>query len=94
MVQNKIFKSTVTILCIALILAYASVIFLSYTHECVGTDCAICAMIETSRNFLLALALSASLWLTNFACFISNARFSIMSVRGKTPVGLKVKLSN
>ncbi len=95
MIKNKIFKKAVAILCIALILAYASVIFLPYTHKCVGTDCVICAIIETSRNLLLGLVLSASLWqLTNFALLISNTHFYIVPVRDETPIGLKVKLSN
>lgn len=95
MIKNRISKTAVTALCIILILAYASVMLLPYTHECAGTDCAICAVIKTSSLLLLGLALSAALCqLANFSFSFSNVQNHIVSSRDTTPIGLKVKLSN
>ena len=88
-------KGALAILCILVILAYASIVFLPHTHERAGVDCSICAIIETSRNLLLGVALSAALCqLPYFPFVIPNKHFYIKSVRDGTPVGLKVKLSD
>ena len=92
--QRKL-KGALAILCVLVILAYASIVFLPHTHECAGVDCSVCAIIETSRNLLLGAALSAALCqLPCFPLVIPNTHFYIESVRDSTPVALKVKLSD
>ena len=88
-------KKWIVFLCVVLILSYMSVLFFSHAMECYDADCAICTMIETSRRMLLAWALIAFLGLTvkiNRNSFAVH--FPTISCRERTPVGLKVKLSN
>ena len=92
--QRK-FKIALALLCILLIFACTSIVFIPHAHECAGVDCSVCAIIETSRNLLLGAALSAALCqLPCFPLVIPNTHFYIESVRDGTPVGLKVKLSD
>ena len=93
--RSKNWKNIVVILCIAIIIVYTSIVFLSHTHDCVGLDCTVCALIETSRNTLIGLALIATVYqLANIVFTISNSYKSIPSGNKGTPVALKVKLSD
>ena len=88
-------KSIIAFLCILLVIAYTSVIFLPHAHDCVGSDCTVCALIETSRNSLIGLALIAVVYqFANIAFTISSSYKSILSGNKGTPVALKVKLSD
>ena len=88
-------KSIVAFLCILLVIAYTSIIFLPYAHDCVGSDCTVCALIETSRNTIIGLVLAATAHqIANFIFTISNTYKSIPSGNNGTPVALKVKLSD
>ena len=88
-------KGAIAILCILVLLAYASIVFLPHAHECAGVDCSVCAIIETSRNLLLGDVLSVALCqLTCFSFVIHNTYSYIKFIRDGTPVGLKVKLLN
>ena len=92
---SKNWKSIVTFLCILLVIAYTSIIFLPHAHDCVGPDCTVCALIETSRNSLIGLALIAVVYqFANIAFTISSSYKSIPSGNNGTPVALKVKLSD
>ena len=93
--DGQLWKKRIVFLCIVLIFAYASMLFLSHSIECFDADCAVCTMLETSRRILVALAFFAVICLmvkTRF--FISFDHFHILSYRDGTPVGLKVKLSD
>ena len=93
--RSKNWKNIVVILCIAIIIVYTSIVFLSHTHDCVGLDCTVCALIETSRNTLIGLALIATVYqLANIVFTISNSYKSIPSGNKGTLVALKVKLSD
>ena len=95
MMQGKKMKSAVAILCIVIIIAYASIIFLPHAHDCVGSDCTVCALIETSRNTMIGLVLAAAVHqLANILYTISCSYKSIPSGSNGTPVALKVKLSD
>ena len=94
MMRSKKRNSFVAVLCIVIIIAYASVIFIPYAHDCVGADCSVCALIETSRNTMIGLALAATVHqLANIIFTISNTYKSI-PLSNDTPVALKVKLSD
>ena len=88
-------KSIVAFLCILLVIAYTSIIFLPHAHDCVGPDCTVCALIETSRNLLIGLALIVVVYqFANIVFTISSSYKSILSGNKGTPVALKVKLSD
>lgn len=88
-------KKWIVFLCVILILSYVSILFFSHSMECFDTDCAICTMIETSRRMLLAMVLFAFIGLTvKMKRTVFDNPFKRISCRERTPVGLKVKLSN
>ena len=94
MVRKK-WKSIVVFLCILMIIAYTSIVFLSHAHDCVGQNCTVCALIETSRNTLVGIALMAAVYqLANTMFLISSTYKSKPVGNGGTPVALKVKLSD
>ena len=87
-------KSIVAFLCILLVIVYTSIVFLPHIHDCVGPDCTVCTLIETSRNSLIGLALIAVVYqFANIVFTISSLYKSILSGNNGTPVALKVKLS-
>ena len=92
--RSKNWKNIVVILCVIIIIAYTSIVFLPHAHDCVGADCSVCALIETSRNTMIGLALAATVHqLANIIFTISNTYKSI-PLGNDTPVALKVKLSD
>ena len=92
---SKNWKSIVVILCIIIIIAYTSIVFLPHIHDCVGPDCTVCALIETSLSSLIGLALIAVVYqFANIVFTISSSYKSIPSGNKGTPVALKVKLSD
>ena len=93
--RSKNWKNIVVILCIIIIIAYTSIVFLPHIHDCVGPDCTVCTLIETSRNSLIGLALIAVVYqFANIVFTISSSYKSIPSGNNGTPVALKVKLSD
>ena len=93
--RSKNWKNIVVILCIIIIIAYTSIVFLPHIHDCVGPDCTVCTLIETSRNSLIGLALIAVVYqFANIVFTISSSYKSIPSGNNGTPVSLKVKLSD
>ena len=93
--RSKNWKNIVVILCIIIIIAYTSIVFLPHIHDCVGPVCTVCAFIETSRNSLIGLALIAVVYqFANIVFTISSSYKSILSGNKGTPVALKVKLSD
>ena len=93
--RSKNWKNIVVILCIIIIIAYTSIVFLPHIHDCVGSDCTACALIETSRNTMIGLVLAATVHqLANILFTISCSYKSIPSGNNGTPVALKVKLSD
>ena len=93
--RSKNWKNIVVILCIIIIIAYTSIAFLPHIHDCVGPDCTVCTLIETSRNSLIGLALIAVVY--QFANILFTLFFSYKSIpsgNNGTPVARKVKLSD
>ena len=88
-------KSIVAFLCILLVIVYTSIVFLPHAHDCVGSDCTVCALIETSRNTIIGLVLAATAHqIANFTFTISSTYKSIALGDSSTPIALKVKLSD
>lgn len=95
MMRSNKWSSFVAVLCIIIIIAYASVIFIPHPHDCVGTDCSVCALIESSKDTLIGTALIGAVWhLSNITFLIPNTHYFIFSGNNGTPVSLKVKLSD
>ena len=93
--RSKNWKNIVVLLCILIIVVYTSIVFLPHIHDCVGPDCTVCTLIETSRNSLIGLALIAVVYqFANILFTISCSYKSIPSGNNGTPVALKVKLSD
>ena len=93
--QSKYLKMIIVLLCVILILAYAFIMVVPHFHECIGIDCSICALLQSSRNILIVSALSASFCqLTKNVFLILDTQPGLFSDRDATPVGLKVKLSD
>ena len=95
---SKNWKSIVAFLCILLVIAYTSIIFiifLPHAHDCVSSNCTVCALIEISRNTMIGLLLAATVHqFANILFTISCSYKSIPSGNNGTPVALKVKLSD
>ena len=92
---SKNWKSIVAFLCIVLVIVYTSIVFLPHAHDCVGPDCTVCALIETSRNTMIGLVLAATVHqLANIIFLILSAYKSIPLGNSGTPIVLKVKLSD
>ena len=93
--RSKNWKNIVVLLCILIIVVYTSIVFLPHVHDCVDPDCTVCALIETSRNTLIGLALIAAVYqFANIVFTISSSYKSIPSGNQGTPVALQVKLSD
>ena len=93
--RSENWKNIVVILCIIIIISYASIAFLPHIHDCVDPDCTVCTLIETSCNSLIGLALIAVVYqFANIVFTISSSYKSILSGNNGTPVALKVKLSD
>ena len=93
--RSKNWKRIVAFLCILLVIVYTSIVFLPHIHDCVGPDCTVCTLIETSRSSLIGLALIAVVYqFANIVFTISSSYKSILSGNKGTPVTLKVKLSD
>ena len=93
--RSKNWKNILALLCILIILVYTSIVFLPHVHDCARPDCTVCALIETSRNTLIGLALIAVVYqFANTVFTISSSYKSIPSGNQATPVALKVKLSD
>ena len=86
-------KIWIAFLCIILIFSYAVTALSSHPQECFDSDCVVCAIIKSSRNILIVLALSAAIYpIIEYTAF--NIHPNISSYQDDTLVGLKVKLSN
>ena len=93
--RSKNWKNIVVILCIIIIIAYTSIVFLPHIHDSVGPDCTVCTLIEISRNTMIGLVLAATVHqLANILFTICCSYKSIPSGNNGTPVALKVKLSD
>ena len=93
--RSKNLKNILALLCILIILVYTSIVFLPHVHDCARPDCTVCALIETSRNTLIGLALIAAVYqFANIVFTILCSYISIPSGNQGTPVALKVKLSD
>lgn len=96
----------IALLCILLVVACTSVIFLPHSHEIsfdspahshglLHSECAICVVLDISRFMLLGLVLTAIIHvLAALGICIHHPYQYIPAGREATPVGLKVKISD
>ena len=94
MMQSKNLRYIAIFLCLLIIVPYTSIGFLPHTHDCMGLDCAVCALIEASRNTLFGLKLASPIHSANIAFALLIAYKPVSSGNDATPVALKVKLSD
>ena len=87
-------RQLLAFLCILFLLIYISVAFFPHAHPHRDTECALCLLLQSSREILNALVLCAFLYLTAAKPILTNTHESMMPPREATLVGLKVKLSN
>ena len=84
-----------SVIVVVLLVACAVIVYFPHGHECIELDCALCNMIDLSRDILFAIALLSIAQIFPSILFIFLfARERIALFSEKTPVGLKVKLSN
>ena len=94
-IRRQLIKRIIAVLSVMLFLAYAFVAFVPHAHDCVDSHCAICSMLEASRNVLLGLSLVIGAYqIINNRWGYTYAYADRSSNRDGTPVGLKVKLSD
>ena len=94
MLDNRL-KRCIALLCIIIIIVYASLMFFLHSHECLDADCSICALVETSRGKLIGSALIAIGFQLTTIAFLISREYKVKPLGGDTtPVALKVKLSD
>ena len=91
---SKNWKSIVAFLCILLVIVSTSVVFLPHAHDCVGSDCTVCALIEASRNTMIGLVLAATVHQLANILYTISCSYKSIPLGYDTPVALKVKLSD
>lgn len=93
-VQHQVLKRIIALLCITILLSYASVVFLPHSHECIDLNCTVCDAIEISRNLLIEIGLLVTVCLLTLLKFIilTNKHTYFIPIRDGTPVALKVRL--
>ena len=91
---NKL-RKLLSILIIVLLVAYALIVYLPHGHDCLEADCAVCNMIDSTRDILIGASLLAIAQILPRIIFMPPALHErILLFSEGTPVGLKVKLSD
>ena len=92
---GQINKRHLALICLVLVLAYTAIVLIPHAHECGGVNCEDCAILQSWRNALGVLTLSAMLCgLVGIVWRIVPTHTYILEARTGTPVGRKVKLSD
>ena len=93
--KKHMIKSIVAIFCIALVLLYASAVFLPHDHNGCDSECVACLAIETIEKLFAACAACGMLsGIIPFDRIIAVAGVCGNSIIKNTPVKLRDKLSN
>jgi hypothetical protein len=93
--QEITLKRLMAVLCIFLILLYASIAFIPHSHDRLSSECEVCSFVANSHDVLGFMVLACAITLLNELYFIIvNTHHHLFSGRDGTPVGLKVKLSD
>ena len=92
--REKHLKILIAFVIILFVLSGIFINLVPHFHECINTDCAVCAFIVSSRDTTFAAILSISFSLSglSFAFFYVYSR--VFPLSKTTPVRLKVKLSD
>lgn len=95
MFKQKKLNTAIAVLCVVLILSGTFVIFLGHSHGPCDSDCTICALIESSKEFFASLVCCSAIWqVLHFGYSLTASCCCNLSKHNTTPVGLKVKLSD
>ncbi len=93
--NNRIFRRLFAVVCILLVLVYASALLLSHSHEGGAENCAACALIKSSSGIVAAVGLCFILSLGNSTAYRNFDLFrNALILHDSAPVWLKVKLSD
>ena len=93
--NHKMLRMVLVVFVIALLVTYALIVFLPHGHECLDVGCAVCNMMEFFRDVLFSVALLGAAQLITSSIFnITVAYAHSLPFSEKTPVGLRVKLSD
>ena len=91
----KKMKKIISVLVIILLVSYSLISYLPHAHEHLETDCAVCNMIDFSKEILIGIALlSIAQILPTILFRLPAAHERVILFCEGTPVGLKVKLSD
>ena len=84
---------SISIIVIAMLVAYTFITYLPHEHECIDADCTICNMVDSKNDILTGAALLSTAQLLPLLSFIFLFAYKqVVSFGKSTPVGLKVKL--
>ena len=93
--NNRIFKLLMAVVCILLVLVYASAMLLPHSHESGDENCAACALIKSSSGLATVIGLC---FIPSLGKSIAYPKFDLfrnaLILHDSAPVWLKVKLSD
>ena len=93
--NSKILKIMILAIAFILILSYSVSAYLPHAHKCPETECTVCKLIDSAEKIILGIVLLMSAWLVPIIAFLLRTSYECGALcSAKTPVGLKVKLSN
>ena len=93
--NSKILKIMILAIAFILILSYAFSAYLPHAHKCPETECTVCKLIDSAAKIMLGILLLLIAWLVPIIEFLLPTLHECTALgSAKTPVGLKVKLSN
>jgi len=83
--------------CIFFAVIFAESISADHDHDCIGTDCPICLLIEAGNNFLKVLKLSGLLLLAAFLVYFTHVfynKYVWLNACHLSPILLKVRFNS
>lgn len=87
-------KKLIALICLFVVLSFAFLSLVPHSHTEVEQNCQICSIIENTNIAVIKTTTISSIIQWTLINFLSALYLLIISLRGETPVGLKVKLSN
>jgi uncharacterized membrane protein len=87
-------KKLIALICFFVVLSFTFLSLVPHAHTEVEQNCQICSIIENTNIAVIKTTTISSIIQWTLINFLSGLYLLIISLRGETPVGLKVKLSN
>ena len=91
--NSRLFKIAGVFLCALLLITFSSLVIAECSHECLDSDCVICATINETKNSLASndtVSVNSTL---SLGCLLVCVIIAGLFDKNDTPVNLKVKLS-